>query len=160
MIKFNDIAEIEREREKELFLTDYPIEDSISYYWESIENMLDEMAYFEDRQDLGYRHKFTQDQKERIQDYLINNAADLLSIGYGYYSVRGYFPLTSSEEIEIDLSQYFKHAKITDYRAGIINRYSDVYISGKYAYITTSFHLDIKLDLDAIYSELAELGEA
>ena len=163
MLKFNDIAEQALEFEKQYYLTDFEIGDTIQHYWPSIERAIaglrmratwdtDNPVYSD-----GCFPRMNQDQSEIVIDYLCANAADLLSIGYGYHICEGFYALASCDEIEIDLSQYHW----TEQRRAIVSRYSDIYVSeNNLGYISGGFHLDIELRLNEIDEVLAEFEGA
>lgn len=159
MLKFNEIAEQALEFEKQYYLSEFEIGDAIQYYWPSIERAIADlrMRATWDTDNPVYSDsafpRMSQDQAEIVIDYLYDNAADLLSIGYGYHICEGYFALASCEEIEIDLTQY----NWTEQRRAIVSRWSDVYVSeNNFGYISSMFHLDIELRLDEIDSAIAE----
>lgn len=159
MFKFNDIAEQALEFEKQYYLTEFEIGDAIQYYWPSIERAIADlrMQASWDTDNPVYSDscfpRMSQDQAEIVIDYLYNNAADLLSIGYDYHIVSGYYALASCDEIEIDLNRYHW----TDTRRAIVSRWSDIYVSeNNFGYISGGFHLDIELRLDEIDSAIAE----
>lgn len=159
MIKFNEIAEQAVEFEKQYYLTEFEIGDLIQYYWPSIDRAIADlrMRATWDTDNPVYSDscfpRMNQEQSEAVINYLYDNAADLLSIGYGYHIVSGYYSLTSCEELEIDLTQYHWTKK----RREIISRYSDICVSeGNLGYVACGFHLDIELRLNEIDQVLAE----
>jgi len=152
MLNFNTIAENAIEQEKQYYLNDIEIQDLIMYYSNDILKMIIEQIQNEEN-DYSYNREFSKLEIDAIENYLIDNCADLLSIGYGYHVITGYFSLMMSDEIEIDLTEY----NLTDDRIEIINRYSDIYISDNhYGYITTDFHLDIRIDANQIEKMLSD----
>ena len=104
MVRFNEIAESEIEYNKQYLLADFNFAELLDYYWPSIEDAINDGFMREtwetDNPAYSYSRKWTTYEKERIQEYLISNAAELLSIGYGYGAVEGYFALTTIEEID------------------------------------------------------------
>lgn len=144
MIHFNEIANQAIEYEKQYYLTDFDFSELLEYYKPSVIDAINET--------FNFNRGLSDQEWDVISQYLLDNAADLLSIGYGYHVVSGYYTIASCDEIEIDLSQY----RLTDTRRGVINRHSDLYVSGDYGYVPGDFHLDINIGVDVIAEALLE----
>lgn len=159
MLKFNEIAEQAIEQEKQYYLADFDFTDSLEYYWPSIQDHLNRVLMEDSWQDDNpvylVNRTWSVYEKEQIIDYILDNAADLLSIGYGYHVVTGFFAIASSEELEIDLQQYHWTKK----RADIVSRWSDMVIHNGLGYTPSNFHLDIRLDIDVITEALLDKFE-
>lgn len=160
MIKFNEIANEIVEQEKQWYLAEFEIGDALQYYAPSIIDAIAQHAYFErDLSDSEQREyaKYIRDNFEAVSEYFYWNAADLLSIGYGYHMCRGYYALALCEEIETELDFFLPNTYLTDKRIEKINRWSDLYIgSDRRAYVSCKFHLDIELKLDEIDAAIEE----
>ena len=144
MIHFNEIANQVIEYEKQYYLTDFDFSELLEYYKPSVIDAINET--------FNFNRGLSDQEWDVISQYLLDNAADLLSIGYGYHVVSGYYTIASCDEIEIDLSQY----RLTDTRREVINQHSDLYVSGDYGYIPGDFHLDINISVDVIAEALLE----
>lgn len=144
MIHFNEIANQVIEYEKQYYLTDFDFSELLEYYKPSVIDAINET--------FNFNRGLSDQEWDVISQYLLDNAADLLSIGYGYHVVSGYYTIASCDEIEIDLSQY----RLTDTRREVINRHSDLYVSGDYGYVPGDFHLDINIGVDVIAEALLE----
>lgn len=144
MIHFNEIANQAIEYEKQYYLTDFDFSELLEYYKPSVIDAINET--------FNFNRGLSDQEWDVISQYLLDNAADLLSIGYGYHIVPGYYSIASCDEIEIDLSQY----RLTDTRREVINQHSDLYVSGDYGYVPGDFHLDINIGIDVIAEALLE----
>lgn len=144
MIHFNEIANQAIEYEKQYYLTDFDFSELLEYYKPSVIDAINET--------FNFNRGLSDQEWDVISQYLLDNAADLLSIGYGYHVVSGYYTIASCDEIEIDLSQY----RLTDTRREVINQHSDLYVSGDYGYVPGDFHLDINIGVDVIAEALLE----
>lgn len=140
-MKFEDTATLAREIEDQCLLADYPIEDASTYYAGSIERALNDWLAWED-ENFSFDRRWSQSEREKLHQLIIDWAGDLLTINYGMWSSRGFVAIASSEEVEIDLT----HLHWTDKRREIVNRYSYIYVdSAGYGYVTHDAHLDIDL---------------
>ena len=160
MIKFNEIAAEAVEREKAYMLAEFEIGEALDYHWPSIQDAINDAfmrgTWEGDAPVYAFNRTFSLYEREQITRYLIDNAADLLSIGYGYQTVTGYYPIASVDEIEIPLDETMRW---TEKREEIVTRYSDMTIQRGYGYATAGFHLDIKVDPDTITAALLEIFE-
>ena len=141
MIKFNEIAECERESYDNLLLDSFEIGDSLIYYEPTIKEHCENLLM----------RKISNEELEKIIDYLLFNCDDYLEINYGYHTRENRISLASNNEIEIDL----QGLHWTDKRRDIVNRNSDIYISdSNLGYITHDSHLDIVICKETIFKAL------
>ena len=156
MIHFNEIVHQAIEYEKQYYLTDFDFSELLEYYKPSVIDAINDVfmrdSWDNENETFNFNRGLSDQEWDVISQYLLDNAADLLSIGYGYHVVSGYYTIASCDEIEIDLSQY----RLTDTRREVINRHSDLYVSGDYGYVPGDFHLDINIGVDVIAEALLE----
>ena len=155
MIKFNNIALEAIDRDEQYYLNEYGIADDLVSSQLHLEQALSD-TFMKDSWQTDYPfhalREFSAYELDIIIDYLIDNQADLLEIGYGYHVVTGYFALAMISEVQVDLSDYHW----TDYRESIVSRYTDMVVHNGYGFVSCNAHLDIRLDVDAITDALLE----
>ena len=139
--------EIEKNNYIDLIYSDLSI---IDYYITTIYQVIENVIQYDFEL---WDFRLNEDQKQIIRDYIfesIENEEIDLKIGYGYWTARNSVSVGSCDEIEIELPEEWN---ITKYRAEVINKYTDLYISNsdlKRGYYLCNFHVYFDIDSNKI----------